>query len=256
MIDSRFHNPIVVALDVDTASQALSLVERLRGVVGMFKIGKQLFTAEGPDIVRKITSLGEKVFLDLKYHDIPNTVAKAGVEAARLGVSIFNLHALGGTKMMRTTVEAVTEAVERERITRPIILGVTVLTSHSQDSLSEIGIEMRIEDEVIRLARLCDESGIDGVVASPLEIAPIRKAVGNPAFVILTPGVRPAGSALDDQSRVMTPAQAIRSGANLIVVGRPIIAAVDPYIAAQKIFEEIEPELRQNSSPPHPGLQH
>ncbi|MBK8312682.1 MAG: orotidine-5'-phosphate decarboxylase [Acidobacteria bacterium] len=255
-MDSRFLNPIVVALDVDTASQALSLVDRLRGVVGMFKIGKQLFTAEGPDIVRKITSLGEKVFLDLKYHDIPNTVAKAGVEAARLGVSIFNLHALGGTKMMKTTVETVTEAVERERITRPIILGVTVLTSHTQDSLNEIGIEMRIEDEVVRLARLCDQSGIDGVVASPQEIVPIRKAVGNPAFVILTPGVRPAGSALDDQSRVMTPAQAIRSGANLIVVGRPIIAAVDPYIAAQKIFEEIEPELRQNSSPPHPGLQH
>ncbi len=255
-MDSRFLNPIVVALDVDTASQALSLVDRLRGVVGMFKIGKQLFTAEGPDIVRKITSLGEKVFLDLKYHDIPNTVAKAGVEAARLGVSIFNLHALGGTKMMKTTVETVTEAVERERITRPIILGVTVLTSHTQDSLNEIGIEMRIEDEVVRLARLCDESGIDGVVASPHEIAPIRKAVLNPSFVILTPGVRPAGSALDDQSRVMTPAQAIRSGANLIVVGRPIIAAVDPYIAAQKIFEEIEPELRQNSSPPHPGLQH
>lgn len=246
-MDERFPNPIVAALDVDTASQALSLVESLRGTVGMFKIGKQLFTAAGPEIVRKITSIGEKVFLDLKYHDIPNTVAKAGVEAARLGVSIFNLHALGGGTMMRAAVEAVNEAVKREGIARPIILGVTVLTSHTRESLAEIGIERRIEDQVVSLARLCDECGVDGVVASPLEIVPIRKAVTNPGFVILTPGVRPAGSSRDDQSRIMTPAEAIASGANLIVIGRPIIAAPDPAAAARKIYEEIEPELRQNT---------
>lgn len=236
----QIRNPIVVALDVDTVEQALSLVERLRGTVGMFKVGKQLFTAAGPDIVRQIIGMGEQVFLDLKFHDIPNTVAKAGIEAARLGVSIFNVHAMGGSKMMRATVEAVNEAVEREGIARPLILGVTVLTSHTQESLSEVGIERKLENEVVALAQLCEKSGINGVVASPQEIVPIRKAVDNPSFVILTPGVRPAGAALNDQSRVMTPGEAIAAGANLLVVGRPITAADDPVMAAQKILEEIE----------------
>ena len=236
----EIRNPIVVALDVDTAAEALSLVERLRGTVGMFKVGKQLFTAAGPDIVRRIIGLGEQVFLDLKYHDIPNTVAKAGVEAARLGVSIFNVHAMGGSKMMCATVDAVTEAAEREGLATPLILGVTVLTSHTQESLSEIGIERRLEDQVVALAQLCETSGINGVVASPQEIVPIRKAVDNPDFVILTPGVRPAGAALNDQSRVMTPGEAIQAGANFLVVGRPITAAENPVAAAKKILEEIE----------------
>ncbi|HMV49442.1 MAG TPA: orotidine-5'-phosphate decarboxylase [Blastocatellia bacterium] len=240
MTDSQTHNPIVVALDVDTAEQALSLVERLRGIVGMFKIGNQLFTAAGPDLVRRILGMGERVFLDLKYHDIPNTVAMAAVEAARLGVSIFNLHTLGGSKMMSAAADAVKETVQRERMPRPLILGVTVLTSHTQDSLTEVGIEQNLEAEVVRLARLCAASGIDGVVASPQEIVPIRNAVDNPGFVILTPGVRPAGAALNDQSRVMTPAEAIRAGANFLVIGRPITAAPDPATAAQKILEEIE----------------
>jgi orotidine-5'-phosphate decarboxylase len=236
---SEIRNPLVVALDVDSADQALSLVERLRGVAGMFKIGKQLFTAAGPDIARKIIAMGERVFLDLKFHDIPNTVAMAGVEAARLGVSIFNLHAMGGSKMMRAVNEAVTETAEREKIARPLILGVTVLTSHTQDSLKEVGIDRKLEDEVVNLARLCAASGLDGVVASPLEIAPIRSAVENSGFVILTPGVRPAGAALNDQSRVMTPAEAVRAGANFLVIGRPITAADDPVAAARKILEEI-----------------
>ena len=167
----------MVALDVDSSDQALSLVERLRGVAGMFKVGKQLFTAAGPDIVRKIISMDERVFLDLKFHDIPNTVAMAGVEAARLGVSVFNVHAMGGSKMMREVIEAVTQTAERERIGRPLILGVTVLTSHTEDSLKEVGIERKLEDQVVNLARLCEASGLDGVVASPLEIAPIRSAV-------------------------------------------------------------------------------
>lgn len=242
----QIQNPIVVALDVDTAEQALSLVERLRGSVGMFKVGKQLFTSAGPEVVRRIIGMGEKVFLDLKFHDIPNTVAKAGIEAARLGVSIFNLHAMGGSKMMRAAVEAVNEAAERERIPRPLILGVTVLTSHTQESLNEVGIERRLEDEVVALARLCNASGINGVVASPQEIAPIREAVRDRAFVVLTPGVRPAGTALDDQSRVMTPAEAICAGADFLVVGRPITAADDPVVAAQKILEEIEHASAQN----------
>jgi orotidine-5'-phosphate decarboxylase len=234
------HNPIVVALDVDSAAQALTLVETLRGTAGMFKIGKQLFTAAGPDIVRRILALGEKVFLDLKFHDIPNTVARAGIEAARLGVGIFNVHALGGSKMMKAVAEGVNETAERERITRPLILGVTVLTSHTQDSLIEVGIQRRLEDEVVHLARLCAASGLDGVVASPHEIAPIRAAVDNPAFVILTPGVRPAGAALNDQSRVMTPAEAIAAGASFLVIGRPITEAPDPAEAARRIREEIE----------------
>jgi len=240
MNESAIRNPLVVALDVDTVEQALSLVERLRGSVGMFKVGKQLFTSAGPEVVRRIVGRGERVFLDLKFHDIPNTVAKAGVEAARLGVSIFNLHALGGSKMMRAAVEAVSDAMEREKTPRPLILGVTVLTSHTQESLNEVGIDRSLEGEVVALARLCKASGMDGVVASPQEIVPIREAVKDRNFVLLTPGVRPAGAALDDQSRVLTPAEAVQAGADFLVVGRPITAAADPAAAAQKILEEIE----------------
>jgi orotidine-5'-phosphate decarboxylase len=243
MKESQFHNPIVIALDVDNADQALGLVKRLSGLVGMFKVGKQLFTAAGPEVVRKIISLGERVFLDLKFHDIPQTVAKAGVEATRLGVSIFNIHALGGSQMMRATVDAVSETAAGEKIERPLILGVTVLTSHTQSSLNEVGIERKLEDEVVSLAKLCEASGVDGVVASPLEIIPVRTAVENPGFIILTPGVRPAGAAHDDQSRVMTPAEAVRAGADYLVLGRPVTNATDPVSATQKILTEIEPEL-------------
>jgi orotidine-5'-phosphate decarboxylase len=240
MTDPEIRNPIVVALDVDTAEQALGLVDRLRGSVGLFKVGKQLFTAAGPEIVRNILAKGEQVFLDLKFHDIPNTVAKAGIEAVRLGVTIFNVHALGGTKMLRAVVQEVNETAERERMRRPLILGVTILTSHTQESLTEVGIERRVEDEVVHLARLCAGAGIDGVVASPHEIVPIRQAVSDANFVILTPGVRPAGTAANDQSRVMTPAEAIRAGANYLVIGRPITEAADPVRAARGILEEIE----------------
>jgi orotidine-5'-phosphate decarboxylase len=207
------HNPIVVALDVDTPAEALALVERLRGAVGMFKVGKQLFTAAGPEIVRRIRDAGEQV---------------------------FNVHAMGGTKMMQSVVQGVNEMAERETMPRPLILGVTVLTSHTQDSLTEVGVVGRLEDEVVRLARLCAASGLDGVVASPREIAPIRQAVEDSGFVILTPGVRPAGAALDDQRRVMTPGEAIRAGANYLVIGRPILEAADPGQAARAILEEIE----------------
>ncbi|MCW5969863.1 MAG: orotidine-5'-phosphate decarboxylase [Blastocatellales bacterium] len=233
-------NPLVVALDVPTGAQAMEIVEALGATVGMFKIGKQLFTAEGPAIVRRIIDAGRRVFLDLKFHDIPNTVAAAGVEAARLGVSMFNVHALGGGAMMRRTSEAVSEAAAREGFPPPIILGVTVLTSHDQTSLDEIGIRDTVENEVTRLARLCAESGINGVVASPLEIAAVRAAVDKPGFVILTPGVRPAGAARNDQSRVMTPGEAVRAGADFLVVGRPITGAQDVRAAAEIILEEIE----------------
>jgi orotidine-5'-phosphate decarboxylase len=241
-----FRNPLVVALDVDSADRALSLVEQLRGIAGMFKVGNQLFTAAGPDIVRRIIGTGERVFLDLKFHDIPNTVAKAGIEAARLGVSIFNIHALGGSQMMRATVEGVNEIAGHEKTIRPLILGVTVLTSHTQVSLHEVGIERDLDQEVVRLTQLCEASGIDGVVASPHEITPIRKMVKDPRFIILTPGVRPAGSDLNDQRRVMTPAEALRAGANFLVVGRPITAARDPVKSARKVLAEMEDNLTEN----------
>ena len=231
---------IVVALDVETSAQALALVEKLRGLVGMFKIGKQLFTAAGPDIVRQVVGMGEKVFLDLKFHDIPNTVASAGVEAARLGVTIFNVHALGGSAMMRATVEAVNKAAEHEKLIRPQILAVTILTSHDQATLAEIGLEKTIQEQVICLAQLATASGIDGVVASPQEIASLRNAIPDPNFVILTPGVRPVGAARNDQKRVMTPNEAVQTGADYLVVGRPITGAENPVAAAQKIIEEIE----------------
>ncbi len=231
---------IVVALDVETPAQALALVEQLRGLVGMFKIGKQLFTAAGPDIVRQVVGMGEKVFLDLKFHDIPNTVAAAGIEAARLGVSIFNVHALGGSAMMRATVDALNDAAERENFTKPLILAVTILTSHDQASLHEIGLERSIQEQVVRLANLAATCGINGVVASPQEITPLRQAIDNPNFVVLTPGVRPAGAALNDQKRVMTPGEAVTAGADYLVIGRPITNAENPAAAAQKISEEIE----------------
>lgn len=238
--------PLVVALDVSRADEALRLVEQLRGIAGMFKVGKQLFTAEGPQIVRRIRELGEEVFLDLKFHDIPNTVAAAAIEAMRLGVRVLNVHALGGREMMVRTADAVKQASEREGLRRPLILGVTVLTSHSQESLGEIGIDRSVEDEVTRLARLCSESGLDGVVASPLEIRAVREAVGRKDFVVLVPGVRPAGSDRNDQSRVMTPLDAINEGATFIVVGRPIVADKDPVAAARRIIEEIEQKAPQN----------
>jgi orotidine-5'-phosphate decarboxylase len=240
MSNPSTRNPLVVGLDVERAEAALARVDELRGVAGMFKIGKQLLTSAGPPVVRRVTEKGERVFLDLKYHDIPNTVARAGVEAARLGVSIFNVHASGGGEMMRATAEAVSEAAAREGFAAPLILGVTVLTSQSAESLAEIGIRETVEAQVVRLARLCDESGLGGVVASPHEIAPVRRAVTRKGFVILTPGVRPAGASRDDQRRVQTPGEAILAGADYIVVGRPITAASDPRASARLILEEIE----------------
>lgn len=243
----ELRNPIVVALDLSSAAEALRLAEELRGTVGMFKVGKQLFTAAGPGVVRQLLALGERVFLDLKFHDIPNTVAKAGVEAARMGVSIFNLHALGGQEMMRATAQAVGEACQRESLPRPLLLGVTVLTSHTRETLLEIGVDHPVEEEVIRLARLCVGAGIDGVVASPQEILPLRQAIPNPDFCLLTPGVRPAGAAHHDQRRVMTPGEAILAGASFLVIGRPITEAADPVAAAQAIAEEIK--VAQQSHP-------
>jgi orotidine-5'-phosphate decarboxylase len=233
-------NRLIVALDVETAREALELFSALKDVAGMFKIGSQLFTAEGPSIVREIVGSGGRVFLDLKFHDIPNTVARAGVEAARLGVSLFTLHACGGSEMMRRTAEAVRETSLRENIARPLLLGITVLTSADSKTLAEVGLTSDTESQVERMARLAERSGLDGVVASPHEVNLVRRAVVKPAFVVVAPGVRPAGAATDDQRRVMTPAGAVRAGADYLVIGRPILKAPDPPRAARAIIEEME----------------
>jgi len=232
-------NKLIVALDVATPTEARRLVASLRGIAGMFKIGLQLFAASGPDLVREFVSAGEKIFLDLKFHDIPNTVAAAAVEAARLGVSMFNVHASGGSAMMRRTVAAVTECAAREGFASPAILGVTVLTSSDQNTLGEIGVNEEPAGNVARLAQLAAACRLNGVVASPQEISLIRKAVSDQRFLIVTPGVRPAGAERDDQARVMTPREAISLGADYLVIGRPIIAAAEPARAAELIIAEM-----------------
>jgi len=201
---------LIVALDVETADRALALFEELRGVVGMFKIGLQLFTAAGPQVVRDIVSRGGKVFLDLKFHDIPNTVAMAGVEATRLGVSIFNIHASGGGEMMRRTAEAVAETATCEGIVRPKVIAVTLLTSMDNAALKKIGIETGVKSFVAGLAKMTHECGLDGVVASPQEIGLIREAVPQPNFLIVTPGIRGAANAANDQRRTLTAGEAVR----------------------------------------------
>src|SRR5438132_2533945 len=235
---------LVVALDVPDRDSAMPLVEQVSGLVGMFKIGSQLFTAEGPELVRELVASGERVFLDLKFHDIPNTVSGAVESAARLGVSILNVHTLGGSEMMRAAAHA---AGERGLlwITRPAVLGVTVLTSMDKTDLADVGITSELGSEVVRLAALAQDSGLDGIVASPHEIRLIRECITAERFIILTPGIRPTwtceanGFKKGDQKRVATPRDAIRDGADFIVVGRPITDDPDPSAAAERILEEI-----------------
>lgn len=235
---------LIVALDVATSDRAIDLFEALRDVVDTFKVGSQLFTACGPDIVRHIVSRGGRVFLDLKFHDIPNTVAAAAVEATRLGVSIFNVHASGGTDMMKRTSEAVLETVARDSLPKPSIIAVTVLTSVDARILEQIGVNAGPEKTVVNLARLAQRSGLDGVVASPNEIRIIREAVTECEFMIVTPGIRPSDNIDDDQRRIATPEAAIRAGADYIVVGRPILNAYDPVAATVKLCEEMQAAAR------------
>jgi orotidine-5'-phosphate decarboxylase len=239
----RAKDKLIVALDVDSAIRALDLFAELRDVVGMFKIGSQLFTAAGPDVVRRIISKGGRIFLDLKFHDIPNTVAAAGVEATRLRVSIFNVHASGGAEMLKRTTAAVNEVSVKEGLAKPKVIAVTLLTSIDQDTLALIGIRNEPRSVVSRWAQLAAECGLDGVVASPQEVEIVRAAVDKPDFVIVTPGIRPAGSVADDQRRVLTVAEAICAGADYLVVGRPILSAADPSAAANRIVAEIEAAL-------------
>jgi orotidine-5'-phosphate decarboxylase len=238
MTRDEARSKIIFALDVESFAEAKHWVSVLSGHVGMFKVGKQLFTANGPDIVRMVRNFGGEVFLDLKYHDIPNTVAMASLEAARLGARLINLHALGGYEMMARTVETLDRELGKARAK---ILAVTILTSSTEETLREVGIERPVAEMVVRLAALAKKAGIDGVVASPREVPLIREACGA-GFLVVTPGVRPATASVDDQKRVMTPGDAIRAGADYLVIGRPISAAADPLAAAEAIVREIMEE--------------
>jgi orotidine-5'-phosphate decarboxylase len=227
---------LIVALDVDNAAGARAILAQLKEHVGAFKIGLQLLTAAGPSFVREIAESGVKVFLDVKFHDIPNTVARASIEAARLGVWMFNIHSSGGSEMMRRTVAEVTEACQKEGRTRPKMIGVTVLTSMNDSALREVGVENEVDSQVLRLSRLSAECGLDGVVASPREVRAIRENIPGPGFLIVTPGIRPDFATNDDQKRVMTPGEAVSAGADYLVIGRPITQAVDMIGAVSKIL--------------------
>lgn len=221
---------LIVALDVSSAREARELVTTIGDAAGLYKVGLQLFTAEGPGLVRELVGAGHRIFLDLKLHDIPNTVGHAVKSAAELGVSMLTVHAAGGPAMLKAAVDAA-----GDRLT---LLAVTVLTSMNDEELPQIGVEGRVLDQVLRLGELARTAGCGGVVASARESAQVRKALGE-GFAIVNPGVRPAGAELNDQRRVATPAEAIRAGATYLVVGRPITQAADPNRAAREIIEEI-----------------
>jgi orotidine-5'-phosphate decarboxylase len=229
---------LFVALDVERLDEAEALLDRLTGVVGGCKIGSQLFTAAGPTAIERVLKRGYRVFLDLKYHDIPNTVAGAVREATRLGVFMLNVHASGGTAMMRAGAEAAARAAREFALPRPLVLGVTVLTSLDRRALeTDVGMPGTVEAHVLRLAERARAAGLDGCVASAREIAPLRLGLGR-SWVIVTPGIRPAERD-DDQARTATPGAAVRAGAHYLVVGRPITAAPDPAVAARAILEEV-----------------
>lgn len=223
---------LIVALDVPTRDEARALVDRLAGRVGLFKIGSQLFTAAGPDVVREIVGRGEKVFLDLKYHDIPNTVAGAVESAARLGVSLLTVHGLGGRAMLEAAARALPAAAGMR------VLAITVLTSQDEAGLHEVGVAGPLADSVRRLARLAREAGLDGVVASPQEVGLVREACGRD-FLVVTPGIRAGGARAGDQARLATPGAALAAGADYLVVGRPITQAPDPAAAVAAIVREM-----------------
>ena len=224
-------NPIIAALDVSTADEALALAAEVAPAVGAFKIGKELFVSAGPDIVQRVRDTGAEVFLDLKFHDIPNTVAKAVASAARLDVQLLTVHASGGTAMLRAAQKASGQ-------NGPLVLGVTVLTSMDESDLAELGISKSPADQVRHLAKLATAAGLRGLVCSPMEIAPLREIL--PAEIqLVTPGIRPTGVDAGDQKRVFTPSEALAAGANRLVIGRPIYAAENPRAAAEAILESL-----------------
>jgi len=238
---------LIVALDVSTAAAAQKIVAAVGDAASIYKVGMQLYTAEGPQVLRDLIDSGRRVFLDLKYHDIPNTVGAAVREAGALGVAMLNVHAAGGERMLKAAVEAGASSSAK-----PIVLAVTVLTSMAQEDLSGTGVPGSIPSQVSRLAAMALKSGCGGVVASAQEAAQLRSELGKD-FVIVTPGVRPAGAAKGDQRRIATPAQAIAAGADYIVVGRPITEAPDPSAAARAVVEEYSSDLTGTASPLSPA---
>lgn len=231
-------NRLIVALDFNSEEKAVAMAERLKNDVKFFKIGLELFSACGPGIIERIRETECDIFLDLKFHDIPNTVAKAAAAVTALAPFMINVHALGGYDMMKRAQEAVTNEAERRDVVKPKVLAVTVLTSLDEKAMKASGIEGTVEKEVLKLARLAKDAGLDGVVASPSETKLIRKELGED-FMIVTPGVRPEWAASDDQKRIATPRIALKDGADYIVVGRPITESKDPAEAARAILKEI-----------------
>jgi orotidine-5'-phosphate decarboxylase len=231
-------NPIIAALDVPSVEAALSLTEKIAPVVGAFKIGSELFTAAGPEIVRKIRATGAGVFLDLKFHDIPNTVAKAVASAVRLDVQMLTIHTGGGPAMMRAAEKAAQDTAKSLGKAPPLVLGVTVLTSMDGNELDAVGVQASVGHQVERLARIAIESGLRGLVCSPLEIAALRQGF-SPEIQLVTPGIRTGAEAADDQRRTLTPREAIEAGASWLVIGRPIYAAADPRAAAEVLLRSI-----------------
>jgi len=226
-------NPIWLALDTPDAKRAAALIKATRPYIGGLKVGLEFISAHGPQGVRAIVKTGLPVFADVKFHDIPNTVLGAVRAMASLGVSIINVHASGGAAMLRAAMQAVAGMKKRPRI-----IGVTVLTSLAEGDLAAMGVNGTAQDQVVRLAKLCQDNKLDGVVCSPLEIAAVRQACG-PKFLIVTPGVRPQGAIQDDQRRVMTARETLQAGANILVIGRPITASADPAVAARTIIEHL-----------------
>ena len=227
---------ILLVLDVSSREEAMKLVRPLYEHVGMFKVGMQLFTAEGPSLVREIVDLGGKVFLDLKFHDIPNTVSHGVLEAAKLGVSLLTIHAAGGRVMMETVAK---ELQDKFGDRKPMVVAVTVLTSLNDAGLSEVGIARPMTQQVVAMAKLAEECGIAGVVCSPQEIQLVRRAVG-PNFKIVTPGIRMPGQSANDQQRLATPREALAAGADYIVVGRAVTAAPDPCQALDALIQSVQ----------------
>ncbi len=237
MNEQNFFKRIIVALDVSTKEEALSLVHSLRETE-IFKIGLKLFFAEGPELLRTIHSLNKKIFLDLKLHDIPNTVSEAVKVGVRHGVYMMTIHSSGGKEMMAKAVETGIREAEIQTVEKPLLLAVTVLTSLNDDQLKEIGIQNDTRSQVLRLARLAKDAGMDGIVCSPQEIEIVRNEFGKD-FLVVTPGIRPSWTATQDQKRIMTPSQAFKKGADYLVIGRPITASPSPEEALQRIVQEL-----------------
>ncbi len=230
---------IILALDVSGYNEAVDIVERFKEGIGIFKVGSELFTSAGPEIIKKIHSIGKKVFLDLKFHDIPNTVSRAAAAAAKLGVFMFNVHTLGGFEMMRQAARTLSDFSLEKNTARPRLIGVTILTSIDQAAMhDELGIGLRMSAEVKHLAALARRAGLDGVVASPEDAHMIRSRFGS-EFLIVTPGIRLSRTAPDDQKRTLTPKEAFRRGADYIVIGRAVTAQPDPVDALKRIEDEI-----------------